>query len=536
LEVFQTLIMKKLILFLLFIPLLGYSQICSPPSASASLDIGNVQATILNGGDFYFDGQTSTYLVPKSDPSTGSPGVRTMFGGGIWLSALTSSNNLKVTAMTYRNQGFEFYPGPIDNISGVSDFGTCNYFDQIWEVLDIEVQQHINLTNNSTPVSINQINSHILNWPGKGNSHLGTITIPDELAPFVDLNNNNIYEPEYGDYPKIQGDQALFWVMNDIGGPNEVYGGQPLKVQVQMLAYAYQSGLLVNTTIYECKVFNKSFGNLHDFRFGLFLDPDLPPSTSNYVGCDTIRQSSFSYLGNINSTISPVNSVTFLNQEMNSFNFFINSGPLQFQDPSDAIEVNNFLHAKHANGTPFSDPGVIGFIPITYYFPGDPDDSNSWSMNNSIQTSPADFRTLQTSGPHDLNAWTSFDISWAVHTSFPDNYSPNDFYDGVSIEIDSVQDLFDNFNNTYDHSTITGVGSFNQLDDKTELFPNPSHDFIELSYEEFNLKSIDLYSIDRKLITHDLARLIDIRDLNSGIYILEIVFEEGTVIKKFVKN
>lgn len=104
------------------------------------------------------------------------------------------------------------------------------------------------------------------------------------------------------------------------------------------------------------------------------------------------------------------------------------------------------------------------------------------------------------------------------------------------MRIVSCLDLNNNNNNTYDHSTITGVGSFNQLDDKTELFPKPSHDFIELSYEEFNLKSIDLYCIDEKLITHDLARLIDIRNLNSSIYILKIVFEEGTVIKKFVKN
>ena len=151
-------------LFLLFMASfdLIFSQ-CDEPSAFENLDIGNVRALITNGGDLWFDGTVSVYNTPQFDPNTGVLDKRIMFAGGLWLSAKDNSGNLKVTAMSYRNQGFEFYPGPIDNITGTTDYQTCNFYDQIWEVLDSEVQDHLNLAMFYNPIPLDLINPNILN-------------------------------------------------------------------------------------------------------------------------------------------------------------------------------------------------------------------------------------------------------------------------------------------------------------------------------------------------------------------------------------
>ncbi|MBK7691106.1 MAG: hypothetical protein IPJ31_08310 [Bacteroidetes bacterium] len=58
------------------------------------------------------------------------------------------------------------------------------------------------------------------------------------MAPFVDVNNDNIYNALDGDYPDIEGEQALWWVFNDNGKTHNETNGLPLKIEVKALAYA----------------------------------------------------------------------------------------------------------------------------------------------------------------------------------------------------------------------------------------------------------------------------------------------------------
>ena len=58
-----------------------------------------------------------------------------------------------------------------------------------------------------------------------------TINFDKDLAPFVDVDNDGNYNPLNGDYPKIKGNQSIWWVMNDngnrkgFGGNLETLGG-----------------------------------------------------------------------------------------------------------------------------------------------------------------------------------------------------------------------------------------------------------------------------------------------------------------------
>ena len=87
-------------------------SLCVPAAAKADLDINNVRATLLTGGDMWWDLVTGKYLVPK--PAPGLPGPTSIFAGSLWIGGIDASNTLKVAAQTYRQTGNDYWPGPLN--------------------------------------------------------------------------------------------------------------------------------------------------------------------------------------------------------------------------------------------------------------------------------------------------------------------------------------------------------------------------------------------------------------------------------------
>ena len=52
---------------------------CMDPSSEAELDIGNVRANILGGGDMWWNLSEAQYEVPKNE------GVHSLFAGSLWI-------------------------------------------------------------------------------------------------------------------------------------------------------------------------------------------------------------------------------------------------------------------------------------------------------------------------------------------------------------------------------------------------------------------------------------------------------------------
>ena len=73
-----------------------------------------------------------------------------------------------------------------------------------------EIDNHI--TNYSDPNY--QVPEAIISWPAHGDIALGQNY---NLAPYIDVNDNNIYDPYNGDYPCIKGDEAIYMIRNDVG-------------------------------------------------------------------------------------------------------------------------------------------------------------------------------------------------------------------------------------------------------------------------------------------------------------------------------
>lgn len=503
----------------------------------------------MNGGDFWWDGiQNAEYEFPINS------GNNALFAGAIWLSALDTGGNLKVAAMTYRNQGYDFYPGPINSVTGTVDSSSCSYFNRFWELSKTDVDNHMYYVNLGLPVALSNISNDILFWPAKGNAHITDYNITDDLAPFFDYNNNDIYDPENGDYPLIKGNQSIFWVVNDIGGPHGRTGGAQMGVEVQFMAYSFINDTLGlnNATLYDVKVIKKTPGSLNNFYFGLFVDPDLGDYSDDYVGCDTVNNMGYTYNGNIVDAVyghnTPVISTIFLNQKMTSFNYFVNAvnGPLT--DPLVATEFRNFMTAQWRDGSHFVN-SCIGYgagIFTNYILTGNPSNAELYS-ECSCNNTPNDKRYLQCSGGVNLNYMDEYQISFGVFATLLNNFylcQPNaysSFIDTLCPGIFSYyEDTIQLGNRYYVEQDTTGI---NKIDAKEiNIYPNPVNEQLTIDFKKTVCNKIQIYSITGAKVfdysQNDLtgSESFNLKDLSSGIYVVELSINNQKYHYKILKD
>ena len=102
---------------------------CSTPSGAAQLDINNVRTIIYTGGDMWWDLNSNPYYrIPKDGIAN------SLFSGSLWLGGLDAGGQLKVAAMTYRQSGVDFWPGPLDTVNTSTDQSICNQYDKIFQI------------------------------------------------------------------------------------------------------------------------------------------------------------------------------------------------------------------------------------------------------------------------------------------------------------------------------------------------------------------------------------------------------------------
>jgi hypothetical protein len=237
-----------------------------------SIDANNINARVLVHGDMWWDPATKKQ---KCEFPKGS-GKHVGFAGALWLSGYDASNKLHVAAQTYRQDGNDYWPGPLDDGGNLS-YATSTQWAKIWKVTRAEINEYKSIiyhTTANTPESI-------LTWPAKGNAYAkgkdgATLVIDRDMAPFVDQNGDGVYQPLKGDYPAIKGEQTLWWVFSDNGPTHAQSKGDPLKVEVQAMAYAYKRGTLIdNVVYYDYTLVNRSANDYHDFRLALWDDVNL---------------------------------------------------------------------------------------------------------------------------------------------------------------------------------------------------------------------------------------------------------------------
>lgn len=118
----------------------------------------------------------------------------------------------------------------------------------------------------------------------------------------------------------------------------------------------------------------------------------------------------------------------------------------------------------------------------------------------------------------------------------------NDFFDGNRIStLDADDDgdvdiLASSFRLEsvflFKNESVTATDVNHAFSNAITIFPNPSQDWIQIE-TELNILSMKLFDSSANYITSPTTNPIDIRDLASGTYYIEITTEEGTFIRRF---
>jgi len=262
---------------------------------SAFLDINNVNALITDNSNQHWDASAdiTKYFVGKQNNT--SP----LFTSAMWIGGY-AAGSLHIAAMTYRQNGVDFWPGPINPATDAIDNSTMLSYNQVWKVNRYDIANFMYAWSVGTVQSgVFVPPASITTWPG--NSPYGA----GQLAPYVDVNHNGIYDPiAGGDYPLIKGDQMIWSVYNDIYNHHGETSGSPLGIEVHASSYAYtcptiadSNVVLNNTTFYNYQVVNYSTNQYDSTRMSLWIDSDLGDYQDDYIGCDVMHNFGYTYNG-----------------------------------------------------------------------------------------------------------------------------------------------------------------------------------------------------------------------------------------------
>jgi len=291
---------------------------CQPATAQIDMDINNVRARLLTGGDVWWDLENGKYIVPKPPIGSGLPEVSSIFAGGVWIGGEDPSGNLKIAASTYRGAaGGDYYSGPLDPESGLTDLPICNDWDRFFTITGEELSKAIQLFDQEGPLDCDSIPENVRFWPGKDNPYFEEkypFALPQgqNLGSYWDQDLSGDYDPCMGDFPiiDIRGceptsrkeaielvpDQMIFWIYNDSGGEHRLTRGEKIQMEVQVQAFAYATNDEVNDmTFQRYKLLNRASEDIRNCYFAMWVDPDLGCFTDDYIGCDVERSLAYTY-------------------------------------------------------------------------------------------------------------------------------------------------------------------------------------------------------------------------------------------------
>lgn len=292
----------------------GVAAGCAPPAASIILDLNNVRTTIQSGGDMWWDLENARYEVPKGS------GKHSIFSGSLWMGGVDVNNQLKVAALAFRNQGFDFWPGPLDLANAEIDAATCSAYDKFFPITRTQVNQFVAWYLCGQDPDCSQaeeypgysIPAEILDWPAHGDVSVGQDYF---LAPYFDQDGSGDYNPEDGgDYPyydltanpdcnserevKLFGDETLWWVFNDKGNIHTETNASPIGMEIRAQGFAFATNDEINDmTFYNYELINRGSFTLTNTFFAPWVDPDLGDAEDDYVGCDVRRGLGYCYNG-----------------------------------------------------------------------------------------------------------------------------------------------------------------------------------------------------------------------------------------------
>ncbi|MBX2818500.1 MAG: T9SS type A sorting domain-containing protein [Rhodothermaceae bacterium] len=393
---------------------------CTEAQAQATLEVGNIHASIFNNGRLFFDNNAGkSYEVPKGS------GVNSIFASTFLIGGLIE-DTLRISSSTFGP--YEFWPGPLDaNGNPPSD---CSAYDRIWEIKTSDFEQY---------EGNGSFSSNMLNWPWE----LGAPIIDGDGIP-------DNYNLEGGDRPELLGDQMLWWVMNDRGNEHKWSKEGAIGLEVHVSVYAFEHAKSGgDITFYRYLLTNKNKSPFKDAYLGFFADPDLGNFDDDYIGSDSLLHLGYTYnsdsfdeegYGNAPPAlgytflITPEAQTDTLDNDhdgevdesgeqtgMYSFSFFDRSAILLGEEPA-GRETYNRLRGLWIHGHPITVGGNgvdYSTQQTRFMYPGDPTTGSFWTeiqptLESNIPNQTFDRRFVISGGPFTLEPGESTELLMAV--------------------------------------------------------------------------------------------------------------------------
>ncbi len=543
-----------------------------------------------------FGGQTSDYEIhqvynyPKG--TIKSP-IYTM---SHWIGGLSEDSSLYLSARDYEGYEFGYKPGPYSKTNDelyVDEYAPdMSKWATPWKVTTQEITYHIAHYNEANY----QMPEGIANWPAHGNTELGQ---RQNIAPFSDVNGDGVYTPLEGDFPKIKGDQMIFYTLNDKSEERS------LGVDIDTKSYAFaknqsEDSVLANTTFYQYIFHNRSNMSYHDVYLGVWVDMDLGYAQDDYMGTNVETGYIYAYngmavdgTGNANEygTEIPAQAVIVLggpamdadqmdnpnggcDYSITGINFgngivdderlgMTSSIYYHQEAPDTAQHYYNYLRGIRTNNTPFQyggdayETGVVG--PATrFVFPGDTDPMN-WSTNGVLPNGgynqngkywtevesnnpPRDMSYLISVGPFSFEAGSVDTLDFALVTA--------PAKDNTAATLTTLKNYCERLRADYikDPSHYgdnpVGISEYTHPNQQLYVYPNPvEDDYLHVQFPQSDkLKEYTIYGISGALLyqgsidSQASVGHIYVGNLSQGTYIIRCTTVNNSVLQaKFIK-
>ncbi len=362
------------------------------------------------------------------DVDGSSPLFRLGGAKAIWAGGYGPSGNLKLAASTYGAGGHDYICGPLWN-----DFqdpaNLCAFYKRAWSIDKTDLIK-LKESYDAGQLDIQDIPLDILEWPAKENPHIGVYAPDYDMAPFYDNDQDAIYNPLAGDYPipleespTFIPTQFRFYVIND----NTTHFGsnsETIQMEYHILDYVIDCAEKneSKTSIFSrLKYIYRGVEELRDFKIGIWNDSALGCGGNDYVGSLPSLNTTYvynqdghemdcSFPNAVPDNYGVVNSLVFLNIELESFIHYYNAAvgnQSNFEqiDPQTPQAYFEYLNGRWVDGSQMTIGGTglnQGSEDFTLYaFPDLPTENSGWSMQ-TVQTMESDIRTISVFSSQDV--------------------------------------------------------------------------------------------------------------------------------------